>query len=159
MSCNGSAEPSAQGARIMRKSYLSPVILAALLGVLFAVVPAAASAADPVPPVTTCDAPSGWQGAPFTVHFTASDDDSGVAVTWAAIDGGPMREVGGPAGASIDIPALCHFPVSKLWYDPYITGSLGRFVPERYHVPIVTVELLRPKLGSGMRAALLAAAR
>jgi murein peptide amidase A len=89
----------------MRKSYLSPALLAALLCVLFAVVPAAAFAADSVPPVTTCDAPSGWQGAPFTVHFTASDDDSGVAATWAAIDGGQMREVGGPAGASIDVPA------------------------------------------------------
>ena len=49
--------------------------------------------------------------------------------------------------------------MSKLWYDPYITGSLGRYVPERYHIPIVTVELLSDGLGSGMRAALLAAAR
>ena len=55
--------------------------------------------------------------------------------------------------------ALCGLPVSKLWYDPYITGSLGRWVPERYHIPIVTVELLRARLGPGMRAALLAAAR
>ena len=55
--------------------------------------------------------------------------------------------------------ALCGFPVSKLWYDPYITGSLGRYVPERYHIPIVTVELLSANLGTGMRAALLAAAR
>jgi len=55
--------------------------------------------------------------------------------------------------------ALCGLPVSKLWYDPYITGSLGRWVPERYHIPIVTVELLRARLGSGMRAALVAAAQ
>jgi len=55
--------------------------------------------------------------------------------------------------------ALCGLPLSKLWYDPYITGSLGRFVPERYNIPIVTVELLSARLGSGMRAALLAAAR
>jgi protein MpaA len=55
--------------------------------------------------------------------------------------------------------ALCGFPVSKLWYDPYITGSLGRYVPERYGVPIVTVELLSARLGTGMRAALLEAAR
>jgi len=55
--------------------------------------------------------------------------------------------------------ALCGFPVSKLWYDPYITGSLGRYVPERYDIPIVTVELLSYRLGLGMRAALLAAAR
>ena len=55
--------------------------------------------------------------------------------------------------------ALCGLPVSKLWYDPYITGSLGRFVPERYGVPIITVELRGSRLGAGMRAALLAAAR
>jgi len=89
----------------MRKSCLLPVTLVALLCALFPVVPAAASAADPTPPVTTCDAPSGWQSAPFTVHFTASDAESGVAVTWAAIDDGPLLEVGGPAGASVDIPA------------------------------------------------------
>src|SRR5665811_1703493 len=89
----------------MRKSCLLPVTLVALLCALFPVVPAAASAADPTPPVTTCDAPSGWQGAPFIVHFAASDAESGVAATWAAIDDGPLLEVGGPAGASVDIPA------------------------------------------------------
>ena len=55
--------------------------------------------------------------------------------------------------------ALCGLPLSKLWYDPYITGSLGRFVPERYGVPIITVELRGARLKDGMRAALLAAAR
>ena len=89
----------------MRNSRLSPVILAVLLCALFAVVPAAASAADSTPPVTTCDAPSGWQGAPFTVHFTSSDAESDVVTTWAAIDDASPAVVGGPAGASIDIPA------------------------------------------------------
>ena len=55
--------------------------------------------------------------------------------------------------------ALCGLPLGKLWYDPYITGSLGRFVPERYRIPIVTVELRSRRMGAGMRAALLAAAR
>ena len=55
--------------------------------------------------------------------------------------------------------ALCGLPLSKLWYDPYITGSLGRYVPEQYHVPIITVELSSSRLSSGMRAALLTAAR
>ena len=89
----------------MRKSCLLPVTLAALLCALFPVAPAAAFAVDSTPPVTTCDAPSGWQSAPFTVHFTASDAESGVAATWAAIDDGSLLEVGGPAGASVDIPA------------------------------------------------------
>jgi protein MpaA len=89
----------------MRKSHPLPVTLLVLLCAFFAVVPAAASAADSTPPVTTCDAPTGWQNAPFTVRFTASDAESGVAATWAAFDGAAPLQVGGPAGASIDIPA------------------------------------------------------
>ncbi len=54
---------------------------------------------------------------------------------------------------------LCGLPLGRLWYDPYITGSLGRFVPERYAIPIVTVELRRARLDAGLRAALLEPAR
>ena len=91
----------------MKKVCLLPLTLAALLYALSAAVPAtvAASAADTTPPVTTCAAPSGWQNAAFTVHFTASDVESGVVATWAAVDDGPAREVGGAAGASLDITA------------------------------------------------------
>ena len=93
----------------MKKSRLVPVTFALLLGALFPVVPAAASASagpgDATPPVTTCDAPSGWQRAPFIVRFTAADAESGVAATWAALDDGPALEVGGPAGASLVVPA------------------------------------------------------
>jgi murein peptide amidase A len=89
----------------MRNSRLLPAILAALLCALAAVVPAAASAADVTPPVTTCDAPAGWQSAPFTVRFTASDAESGVAATWAGIDDAPLLQSGGPTDAAIDIPA------------------------------------------------------
>jgi murein peptide amidase A len=54
---------------------------------------------------------------------------------------------------------LCGLPLGTLWYDPYITGSLGRYVPEKYGIPIVTVELRSPTMSSGMCAALLEAAR
>ena len=54
---------------------------------------------------------------------------------------------------------LCGLPLGTVWYDPYITGSLGRYVPEKYGIPIITVELHSPKMSSGMRAALLEAAR
>ena len=54
--------------------------------------------------------------------------------------------------------ALCGLPVGRLSYDPYITGSLGEYVPEHYHRPVVTVELNSAKLTAGMRSALLAAA-
>jgi predicted deacylase len=53
---------------------------------------------------------------------------------------------------------LCGLPVGRLSYDPYITGSLGQYVPARYHIPIVTVELRSATLSGGLRAALLAAA-
>ena len=45
--------------------------------------------------------------------------------------------------------ALCGLPLGKLWYDPYITGSLGRYVPERYGIPIITVELCSTRLRPG----------
>jgi len=54
---------------------------------------------------------------------------------------------------------LCGLPVGRLSYDPSITGSLGEFVPARYHVPVVTVELRSTALSAGLRAALLAAAK
>ena len=54
---------------------------------------------------------------------------------------------------------LCGLPLGTVWYDPYITGSLGRYVPEHYGIPIVTVELRSPSMSSGMCAALLEAAR
>ncbi len=74
---------------------------------------------------------------------------------------GGIIDCSGPGARAVGrrMSALCGLPVSKLWYDSYITGSLGRFVPERYGVPIITVELRGTHLGAGMRAALLAAAR
>jgi len=74
---------------------------------------------------------------------------------------GGIIDCSGPGARAVGrrMSALCGLPVSKLWYDAYITGSLGRFVPERYGVPIITVELRGTHLGAGMRAALLAAAR
>jgi protein MpaA len=82
-----------------------PVVLAALLCALIPAGSAAASPADSTPPVTTSDAPVGWQRAPFTVHFSATDAESGVAATWAALDDGPLLPVGGPAGGALDVPA------------------------------------------------------
>ena len=74
---------------------------------------------------------------------------------------GGILDCSGPGARTVGrrMAALCGLPLGKLWYDPYITGSLGRFVPERYGIPIITVELSSSRLGAGMRAALLAAAR
>jgi protein MpaA len=74
---------------------------------------------------------------------------------------GGIIDCSGPGARAVGrrMSALCGLPVGKLWYDSFITGSLGRFVPERYGVPIITVELRGSRLSTGMRAALLAAAR
>jgi hypothetical protein len=86
---------------------------------------------------------------------------SGFSVVVSLHSRAGILDCSGPGSLALGrrMSALCGLPVSKLWYDRYITGSLGRYVPERYHIPIVTVELLSAHLSFGMRAALLAAAR
>ena len=87
----------------MRWTPLATAVLAALACVLAPAV--AAAAPDKTPPVTICDAPAGWQSASFVVRFSATDAESGVAAIWAAIDDGPVQQVGGPAGGSLEIAA------------------------------------------------------
>jgi murein peptide amidase A len=55
--------------------------------------------------------------------------------------------------------SLCDLPVGRLSYESAITGSLGTFVPERYGIPIVTVELRSATLFSGLASALVSVAR
>jgi protein MpaA len=53
--------------------------------------------------------------------------------------------------------AVSGLPVGGLDYQSHITGSLGIFVPERYQVPVITVELESEVLTDEIRDALLAA--
>ena len=71
-----------------------------------------------------------------------------------------ILDCNGPGSATLGrrMSALCGLPVGQLSYDPYITGSLGSYVPEHYHEPVVTVELRSTRLTAGLRAALLTAA-
>jgi hypothetical protein len=46
---------------------------------------------DLVAPTTTASAPIGWQNTPALVTLAASDDLSGVATTYYAVDGGPAQ--------------------------------------------------------------------
>ena len=70
-------------------------------------------------------------------------------------------DAGGPGGRTLArrMSRLCGLPMGHLSYQASITGSLGDYVPARYGVPIVTVELTSAKLGSGLRSALLVCAR
>src|SRR5262249_14137938 len=55
---------------------------------------------DNTKPVTTDDAPAGWQSTAVTVHLTATDAGSGVNVTEYSVDGGSYV-----VGNSVTIPA------------------------------------------------------
>ena len=101
----GAARAAIRGVPIMRWTPLATAVLAALACPLLLTAPALAAAADTTPPLTTCDAPAGWQRAPFLVRFSATDAESGVAAIWAAVDDGPALQVGGPAGGLLEIPA------------------------------------------------------
>ena len=74
---------------------------------------------------------------------------------------GGVLDCSGPGAAALGrlMAARCGFRVGGVGYDAAITGSLGDFVPERYGVPVVTVELRGATLTAGLRAALLVAAR
>lgn len=58
---------------------------------------------DTTPPVTTSDAPTGWQNHDLTVTLSATDDLSGVATTYYTVDGGSQQ-----TGTSIALGAGVH---------------------------------------------------
>jgi hypothetical protein len=70
---------------------------------------------------------------------------------------GPLDDPGAPGLSGGSRPGSEPETKALLAY-PYITGSLGGYVPERYHKPVVTVELRSARLTAGLRAALLTAA-
>ncbi len=46
-------------------------------------------------------------------------------------------------------------PVERIAYQSSITGSLGEYGPEAYHLPVITVELSQPRLTRGLIDAVL----
>jgi murein peptide amidase A len=48
-------------------------------------------------------------------------------------------------------------PVERIAYQSSITGSLGEYGPAAYHLPVITVELSRPRLTRGLIEAVLRA--
>ncbi|MEI6725694.1 MAG: M14 family zinc carboxypeptidase [Actinomycetes bacterium] len=70
-------------------------------------------------------------------------------------------DAGGPGGKALArrMSRLCGLPAGHLSYQASITGSLGGYVPAKYRIPIVTVELKGAKLSRGLRSALLVGAR
>jgi predicted deacylase len=70
---------------------------------------------------------------------------------------GGIVDFDGPGGEEIAerMSTICGLPVRHMVHQQYVTGSLGIYVPERYGVPVITVELEGPGLSSTMREALL----
>lgn len=73
---------------------------------------------------------------------------------------GGILDYNGPDGRQLALrmSALCDLPLDHVAYQAYITGSMGDYVPWRYRIPLITVELADAQLTPGMRLALLSAA-
>src|SRR5205085_621971 len=69
---------------------------------------------DNTKPVTTDDAPSGWQASDVTVHLTATDAGSGVNVTEYSVDGGPYT-VGSTTWTTIGTDTTGPAPYTVNW--------------------------------------------
>jgi protein MpaA len=74
---------------------------------------------------------------------------------------GGILDANGPGGRSLAkrMSVACGLKLGAVTYDAYITGSMGRYIPEKLHIPIVTVELDSPRLSRRMIEALLVPAR
>ncbi|HEY3317950.1 MAG TPA: M14 family zinc carboxypeptidase [Coriobacteriia bacterium] len=74
---------------------------------------------------------------------------------------GPLVDYDGPGGAALAraMGARSRYPIGRLAATERFTGSMGAYVPERYGIPIVTVELGSRRLTPGVRDALLMALR
>lgn len=84
----------------------------------------------------------------------------GFSVVLSLHSAGGLLDYHGPGGAALAkrMSALCGLPVDHLAYQSYIAGSMGEYIPRRYHIPTITVELRDARLSSDLCQALLAAA-
>ncbi len=74
---------------------------------------------------------------------------------------GGLIDYDGPGGRQLAgrISAAWHMPLVHLASQHDYSGTLGQYVPERYGVPVITVELLHPRLSPNALAGLSAAIR
>ncbi|MFD0693671.1 endo-1,4-beta-xylanase [Paenibacillus sp. GCM10027628] len=71
------------------------------------------AAADTVPPVTTDNAPTGWQNHPVNVVLQATDEGSGVASTSYSLDGGSYTTGNSVSITSEGIHTLRYYSVDR----------------------------------------------
>ena len=89
---------------------------------------------DRTAPVSASDAPVGWRNADITVHFTASDNLSGVATTYYKVDAGAVT-----AGSSVTISVEGTHNVEFWSVDA--AGNL-----ESHHNAIVQLDKTKPTI-------------
>lgn len=86
--------------------------------------------------------------------------ERGYSLVIALHSQGGLIDFDGPGGEAIArrMSESSGLPVRHLAYQQQVTGSLGIFVPERYGIPVITVELEDSELSPRLRSALLHAA-
>ena len=89
---------------------------------------------DRTAPVTASDAPVGWRNADVTVHFTASDNLSGVASTYSRVDGGSVN-----AGSAVTISVQGTHSV-EFWSGD-VAGN-----GETHHTAVVQLDKTKPSI-------------
>ncbi len=74
---------------------------------------------------------------------------------------GGFVDYDGPGGLTLarDVAKASGMPAKKLGPPSMYTGSLGSYVPEAYHVPVLTIELLSREMTRRVLAGLLTAVR
>jgi M6 family metalloprotease-like protein len=94
---------------------------------------------DTVPPVTSCDAPSGWVNHDVVVHLTATDNGAGVISTMYRLNDGSWAD-GTEATISADLEHHTTDGANTLRY--YSTDALGR--AEAVKTKLVRIDTRRP---------------
>lgn len=74
---------------------------------------------------------------------------------------GGILDANGPGGRSLArrMSAVCGLKLGTVTYDAAITGSMGQYIPQKYAVPIVTVELESSRLDQRMLDAVIVPAQ
>ena len=72
---------------------------------------------------------------------------------------GPLVDYDGPGGRALArrVSRAARMPIVRLATTGHYYGSMGNWVPQRYRIPIVTIELKNRALGYRLRTGLLAA--
>lgn len=74
---------------------------------------------------------------------------------------GPLVDYDGPGGWTLAkrISRAARMPIVRLARTGHYYGSMGNWVPQRFHIPIVTIELKNRRMPYRLRMGLLAALR